>query len=232
MSPSPTARGPSDVFARPTSAILCGANRSLLNWVAYGLAASEGREFVWTNVELDGEVMEDSDLLSKDLIPRDRFLTVRPNTLVRDEFAGNVALGGLVRTDEPTEAIRRFADFLRLPLHTQAVISRLPRTGPPVVLVLSNVQRMAALYPTEAVAPTVRSIVESGASLLLTWADAPSKGRFAFENVLHLRGSEPSAWREAVLRVEQASPDGPLRAGDELCLGDFAPVASTLTKVL
>jgi len=223
---------PSEMFSRSTSVFLCGDSRPLLNWVAYALIAAHSAGLVWTNIQLEDEVPDDADLLSTKLLPPDRFLTVSPKELAPDDFAGNVALGGLVRSDEPPDVVRRFADFLRLPLHTQALLSRLPRDGTAVVLVLSNGHRIAALYTTATVAPTVRSIVEAGASLLMTWADAPPGGRLAFEHVLHLRGNAPAAWRDAVLRVEKGSSSGPLRTGAEFRLGDWPMVASILGKSL
>ncbi|HYB63045.1 MAG TPA: hypothetical protein VEE86_01300 [Thermoplasmata archaeon] len=220
------------LFDRPTSAILCGTDRPLLNWVAYALSSAPGVESIWTDVRLDDELLDPSDLLHRDLIPKERFLTVSPDKLARDDFAGNLALGGLVRSDEPEQTVRRFADFLRLPAHTQALIARIPRDDRPVVLVLSNAHRLAALYRSHDVAPTLRAIVESGVSLLMTWADALSGGRLAFDRILHVRGTMASGWRRAVLSVERGPPVGVLRPGAEVALEDYPPVATVLGGLL
>ncbi len=166
------------------------------------------------------------------LIPSDRFIPVLPGELARDELAGNVALGGLMRSEAEEGLVRRFADFLRLPSQTQDMISRLPREGPSPVLVLSGGQRLAALYPPEKVGPTIRSIVQFGGSMLMTWAEAPAENRLEFERVLHVRGFESSKWRDAVLTVEKGWSTGPLRTGAELRLGDVAPVAMVLGRTL
>jgi hypothetical protein len=112
------------------------------------------------------------------------------------------------------------------------MISRLPREGPSPVLVLSGGQRLAALYSPEVVGPTIRSIVQFGGSMLMTWAEAPTGGLLEFERVLHVKGYEPSKWRDAVLTVEKGWSTGPLRTGAELRLRDVAPVAAVLSKTL
>lgn len=222
---------PVGLFQRPTSVILCGNSRPLLNWVAYALAVGNPAGVVWTEIKLDGEVREEDDLLTKQRIPSDRYFEVPPDELVLDDFAGNVAVSGLITTDDSPDTVRRFTDFLRLPPHIQALLSRLSADGPAPVLVLSNGQRLSALYSKQTVGPALRSVVESGASLLATWAEAPTESRHLFENVLHLKGGELSAWRDAVLRVEVAPPYGPLRAGETIPLRDFPAVASVLVEV-
>lgn len=223
---------PPDLFDPRTSVLLCGSGRSLLRWVAYAFVAERPGGFFWGHVRMEGEVFEDTDLLKTQRLPRDRFISVLPTELMRDELAGNVALGGLMRSEEEDAQVRRFADFLRLPKQTQDLFSRLPREGPSPVLVLSGGQRLAALYSLESVGPTVRSIVHFGGSMLMTWAEAPPAGRFEFERVLHLDGYETSKWRDAVLTVEIGWPTGPLQTGAKLRLRDVAPVASVLRTTL
>jgi hypothetical protein len=223
---------PPDPFDPRTSVFLCGSSRSLLRWVAYAFVADRPGGFVWGHVRMEGEVLEDTDLLKTQHIPEDRFVSVSPSELVRDELAGNVALGGLMRSEGEGEHVRRFTDFLRLPKQTRDLFSRLPREGPSPVLVLSGGQRLAAFYSLETVGPTVRSIVQFGGSMLMTWEEAPMAGRFEFERVLHLTGYEPSKWRDAVLTVEKGWSTGPLQTGAELPLKDVAPVASVLGRTL
>ena len=221
---------PQNLFADRTSVFLCGSERPLLRWVAYALVANHPGGFLWGHVQMEGEVFEESDVLATPLIPRDRFIPVRPTELKRDELAGNVALGGLMRSDADEETVRRFADFLRLPAQTQELFSRLPQGGAIPVLVLSGGHRLAALYSRAEVAPTLRSILEIGGSMLMTWADAPPAGRQEFDHVLHLKGYEPVNWREATLKVEKGWPSTPLRTGTEIRLADVPLIAKVLAK--
>jgi len=221
---------PPPMFEPRTSVFLCGSGRSLLNWVAYSFVADHPGGFLWGHVQLEGEVLEDTDLLKTSLIPPERLITVSPKELVRNEFAGNLAVGGLVRSDNADEWVFRFSDFLRLPEQTQDMISRLPPGEPRPVLVLSGAHRLGALYSTETVGPTLRSILDVGGSVLMVWSDAPVAGRHHFERVLHVKGEEPSNWRNALLTVEKGWPSGLLQTGAAVRLRDIAPVASILGK--
>jgi len=219
-----------DLFEPRTSVFLSGSSRPLLNWVAYALVAERPGGFLWGHVQLEGEILDEGDLLKTQLIPRDRLIIVSPIELVRDELAGNLALGGLVRSEKADDSVRSFADFLRLPAQTQEMISRLPREGPQPVLVLSGGHRIAPYYSAETVGPTIRSIVESGGSMLVTWADTLVAARLEFERVLQLKGDEPAKWRDAVLKVEKGWSTDPLRSGAELRLGDLPGIASVLSR--
>jgi len=198
--------------------------------MAYALVARHPGGFLWGHVRLEGEVFDDDDPLKRSLVPADRFLLVAPRDLAPDDASGEIALKGLARTGDEEEPVRRFADFLRLPAQTQDLFSRLPREGPSPVLVLTGAQRLTALYTREAVGPTVRSILQFGGSVLMTWADAPPLGRREFEHVLHLRGHDPTRWREALVTVEKGWPHGLLRTGAEVRLGELPLVASILEQ--
>lgn len=223
---------PSDLFDPPTSVLLCGGSRALVRWVAYALVADRPGGFVWGHVRLEDEVFEEDDPLKTPLLPRDQVISVLPSELVRDEFEGNVAVGGLLRPKEDEELVRRFADFVRLPKQTQDLLSGLPRGGASPVLVLSGGHRIAAFYTAETEAPTIRSIVGSGASMLIIWEDAPLARRFLHDHVLQLKGYETSKWKDAVLTVEKGWPTGPLQTGTVLPLRGIAPVASVLSRTL
>jgi hypothetical protein len=223
---------PDRIFNRPTSVIVCGSNRPLLNWVAYALASITDPGFIWTDVRLQGEVLADADPLSRNLIPPDRMNVVHPKELALHRGGAKAVAESVIRADEPTDTVRRLADFLRLPLHTQRLLSAGPSQGQPMVLVLSNGHRLVAFYPTDAVGPTVRAIVESGATLIMTFADAPPEGRLVFETVLHLEGNDTRGWRQASLTAEKGPADGPLRSGSAYRLGEFDPVTDILASGL
>ncbi len=222
----------SGLFHPRTSVVLIGSNRARLNWLAYAFVRDYPGGFLWGHVRLEGEVLDDDDLLKTQIIPPEKFISVAPSELMRNELAGNVALGGLSRSEEDEESVSRFADFLRLPEQTQRLFSELPTEEPRPVLVLSCAHRLATLYPIEALGPTVRSVVELGGSTLQTWADAPSSSRFAFEHILHLKRDESRSWRDTVLAVEKGWPTGPLRTGAELRVGDLPSVEAVFEKSL
>jgi len=220
-----------DLFEPRTSVILCGNGRSLLNWVAYALVLGHPGGFLWGHVQLEGEVLEDSDLLRTQLIPPDHFIVVAPKELQRDELAGNAVLSYLIRSEGDDEAARSFSGFLRLPQQTQEMIAQLPHDGPRPVLVLSGAHRLHTFYPPDVVGPVIRTIVETGGPVFMLWADAPNANRFGYEHILHLKGDEPSRWKEAFITVEKGWNQGPLQVGAKVGLRDLPPVAAVLGKM-
>lgn len=220
------------LFSDFKSAILLGEDRPLLNWVAYAFASLTDREFLWVNVESKGEVVAEGDVLARGLIAPDRFSSVRAGELAPSDATANIAVSGVIRGDEPPDNLQRLLDFLRLPERTQAKLSSIVASGRPKVVVLSNAHRLASFYPVEIVGRLLRAIGEAGAQLIVTFADAPNEGRFAFDVILHLEGHDPKNWRQAKLRVEKVPPTGLLRAGSEQRLGEIGPIATVLAPYL
>jgi hypothetical protein len=211
------------LFKGPVSVILIGDDRPLLNWVAYALASLQDPDFLWIDIRAKGEVLNASDPLARDAIPSDRLKLANASDFSPDHAMANIAVSGVIRDDELPENVQILLDFLRLPQRTQAVLSA---TGPgtrPRTYVLSNAHRLGSLYPVEIVGPLLRAIRETGTITIMTFADAPNDGRFAFDLVVHLTGHDAENWKQATLRVEKGLPDGPFQTGSEyrLCDLDF-----------
>ena len=221
------------IFRGPTSTIVWGDDRSLLNWLAYALAVVTDPEFTWTDVRYPGQVLPETDPLARNLIPPDRLNVVRTTDLIPDDAAANAAVSAVIRPDESPDDVQRVIDFLRLPATTQRVLERPRPGGQAKVAVLSNGHRIVAIYPTpDVVDPTLRAIVASNTILIMTFADAGPEGRFRFENVLNLEGTVRDGWRSATLTVEKWGPGGPFEAGAKHRLADLPTVAEVLTRAL
>ena len=219
-----------DLFEPRTSVIMCGSGRALLNWVAYALVEMHPGGFLWGHVQLEGEVLEETDLLKTSLIPPDHLIVVPPGRLERNDFEGNVALTYLNRSGGEEEAVQSFSEFLRLPHQTQEMIAGLPRDGPRPVLVLSGAHRLHTFYPPDVVGRVIHAVVEAGGPVFMLWADAPNANRFGYEHVVHLEGQAPSKWKEGVLTVEKGWTHGPLQTGAKVGLRDLPPVAKVLQR--
>jgi len=223
---------PERTFNRPTSVLVWGTSRPLLNWVVYALASEADPKFIWTDVRRGDEVMTDADPLVHNMVPPDRLAVVYPGQLAPNDAAANMAIAGVIRDDRPTDAVRRLVDFVRLPLSTQRLLTGVPSRSRPMVLVLSDAQHMVVFYPTATVASLVRAVVEAGAILFVTFVNTPPQSRQEFETVLHVEGNDPRAWREATLRVEKGPSAGPLRGGSTHRLSEFNPIATVLAHNL
>jgi hypothetical protein len=221
------------VFPKPTSLFICGNDRSLLNWVAYAVAIANDRTFSWTDLRQADQRPDGDDPLSRNVIPSGQLRVLRPQELALNTSHANLAVSGVVRSDEPPENVQRLLDFLRLPDPTQQTLARPRGDGGIRTAVLSNSHRLAALYPAlNDVQSTVRAIVASDAILIMTFADAPPEGRVAFETVLLVDGSVRAGWRNATVRVEKGLAAGPFAAGRQFLLGEFSALANVLARSL
>ena len=222
---------PGELFQRPTSVILCGSQGPLLDWVVFALASRAPGGYFWTDVRLEGQPADTIGPLGRRAIPEDHLSVLSPQELTTNDALANAAITGGLRPEERLSEIERVSDFLRLPSHTQALIAAQRTSGAPAVLVLSNAQRLAALYPPTTISPVLRAMVAADVSVVLVFADAPPRARVEFDNVWHLDSAELSRWRDAVLRIEKANTRPPLTAGKGVPLRDLPAVAETLQGV-
>ena len=137
----------------------------------------------------------------------------------------------MIHPEEPGDQKQVLVNFLRLPEHTQDLISRAPKTGLVPALGLSNCHRIAALFPPETIRPTLQGIKDSGSSLIITWADALPGSAKEFDFVLGIEGLGPRSWRSALLRCDRGDSSGAIRAGKRFRLGDLAPIAEVLSPL-
>jgi len=223
---------PEPLFSKSTSVILIGDDRPFLNWVAFALASATDPGFLWVDARPSGEVLSERDPINQNVIAASRFAAVRPSALAPDHARANIAVSAVVRDDEPPESLQLLMDFLRLPERTQARLSEIVATGPPRVVVLSNAHRLIGYYTVESVGPLMKAILSTGIVVLMTYADAPTDGRFGFTIVLHLEGRDPNAWRQASLRVEKGLATGIFRQGATHRLSEIEPIAKVLSQHL
>jgi len=212
---------------QPTSLLLHGSNRALLNWVMFAVLDRSHPGFWWTDVRLREERLDPLDPLARHVIPEDHLGVIAPTVLQREPDR-SATLATMIRPDEPPPSLQRVMEFLRLPKHTQELISSRPATKRPAQVALSNCHRLAAIFPAGSVEPTVRAILASGVSLALTWADALPASAQHFDFVLGVEGSGPANWQQATLHCEIGNSSGLARAGQRFKLGELRPIAEVL----
>lgn len=232
MAGATDAMNPSDLFLRPSSTFLWGRSRPLLNWVAYALASTNPAGYRWTEVREGGGKDDDLGPVSQARIPASHLSLRTPKQLRQSDAEANLAIGAIVRSEGGSGSVPRIVDFLRLPAPTQALLSKLPVSASPIVIALANGDRIVHLYPEATVDHVLRTIVEGGVCLLVTYADVARVAHLHFDHVLHLEGSGPRSWREATLRIEKGPDSGPLRTGRTFRLADVGPVAAVLSPAL
>jgi len=219
-------------FQKPTSVFLYGPAGPLLDWVAWAFAQSAPGGYHWTDVRTRIDVPDPAGPVAKGVVPP-RSLSVRdPEELAPDHAAANAGITAGIRAGDGRSQLERIEGFLRLPRPTQALIASTRPAGPPLVLIVSNGQRLLPMYTVDAVRSALHTILASGIALLDVFAGIPGDARFVFENVWRLGASQPREWREATLEVERATPHGPLPAPGVLKLGAVPVVAEELKRAL
>lgn len=220
-------------FRQPSSVFLSGDDRTLLKWVALALLAPYASRVYWTDVRLEGEETDPLDPILTHAVPPERVQVVHARELQRDEEGARrveSASASMIRSEDPPESLRRVADFLRLSTHTQERISSTAMPDDVAILVVANAHRLVALYPEATVAPTIRSILESGAGVVVLWSDALPSAREGFDLVLRVEGRGIENWRDATLRCDRGAFRGPLSTGKPFRLSDLPSVARVLER--
>jgi len=227
MGPSPALGLIPELTHHPTSVLLHGSSRPLLNWVMYAVLDRSNPNFRWTDVRLREERLDPLDPLARHVLPEGQLSIIEPAMLQRSPDPGR-AVSTMIHSDEPAGSLQRVMEFLRLPAHTQELISQASPTKRPAQFGLSNCHRLAAIFPVNSIQPTLRAILSSGVSLVMTWADALPASAQLFDFVVGVEGSDPAAWKEAVLNCELGRSEGPVRVGSKLRLGELRSVADVL----
>jgi len=219
-----------DLFRRPTTVILFGTHRPLLHWVGYALGCRGPSEYFWTDIRLAGQLPDPTEPLALGVVSTDHLSVVAPDDLRQNDTGANVAISAVIRSDEPPDNIRRIVDFLRLPSHTQELLSSRSQSARPLVLLLSNAHRIAVMYPAETMAAVLRSFVDFGTCLFALFGDDPPRGRMEFDHVLHLSAHDLQHWGEAEIRVEKGDANGPFAMGRPVALKEIPQVAALLSE--
>jgi len=220
-------------FSRPTSVFLYGPPGPLLDWVAWAVASQAPGGYHWTDVRLDGEGPEPLGPLSQGTVPPEHLAIVHPYELAPDHAVANAAISVGIRPDEHSVQLERLVDFLRLPPRTQKFLSATAPTGPPLVLIVSNGNRLLPFFNTrESVRSANRALTDNGFAILDVFSQVPSDARFVFDHVWRLGEGTVRNWRKSKLEIEQAGSSGSLSSDGKLTLEELGPVASVLARAL
>ena len=228
MEPSPVGVLIPELTQRPTSVFLHGSNRALLNWVMYALLDRSDPNFRWTDVHLRGRATGPTRPSRAPRHPRESAEPCRTRRVSNAARTPPLRYRRWFIRRSLAESIRRALAFLRLPSHTQDLISRTSPGGSPAQVGMSNGHRLLAAFPAATVQPTIRAILDSGVTFVMTWADAVPSTSKAFDFVLGVEGAGPADWNNAVLNCGIGNSVGPVRAGKRLRLGELGPIANVL----
>ena len=222
---------PDHLFARPNSVFVYGAARSLVNLTVFAFAEATNPNFQWVDIGVPEEERPSLDPVGLGWIPEERLWVVdRPDTLRPDDLSANLALFGLIRSDEPPATLVQVSEFLRLPELSQRILaSRVPDGHPGVVAVLNSHRVMASFSPSRV--PSILSVhLRAGFSVIVGYTEAAGPGRSAFDFVFRLEGTGSDGWRTTHLVCEKGISSGPLRDARPVALGEIPILANVMTR--
>jgi hypothetical protein len=234
--PGPTAGTsvfPARLFNRPSSVLVYGSCRPLVNLTLFALATTTNPDLEW--VEL-GEPKEDRTLLDPvqlGWIPEDRLWRVNDlGALQPTALSQNLSLVGTIRADEPPETLAQITEFLRLPDRSQRILATRPPDGRPGVVAVTDTHRAERAFSANRVPSILTVHRNAGFSVFIGHADSPGPGRNLFDFVFHLNGENEDAadWKKRELVCERGISSGPLREARPVLLEDIPIVAHVLFR--
>ena len=219
---------------RPASFLIVGRNRALTNWIALSIASALDPSYLWTEFQShEQDPPGSSGPLVSGAIPDSRLSLVFPEQLIPNEEEGRLAAAAaatVIRSDEEHDSVRGLEQFVRLPLHTQEILSAARPDRGIRALVLANAERVVEHYPRDVTATTLAAILRAGCTVILSFVGPPPPGRAVFDYVLEVPEPELTRWREASLHCEKGSSEGPFRSDASLPLSTLPGLAGYLEK--
>lgn len=205
---------PRRLFERPSSVLVYGPSRPLVNLTLYALAHHTNPEFHWVEVGAIPQPPTVSEPVQLGWIPDSRlWLVDRSNTLRPNDAAAALPLGELISPDEPPESLRQFVDFLRLPDQAQRLIAAQTPNGSPGVVAVPDTDRLEGTFSASEVDSLLAVHREAGLSVMVGHRGSPGSGRDVFDFVFRLQGRDerPDGWKKNQLVCEKGITSGPLR---------------------
>ena len=208
----PTSLFPEHLFDRPNAVFVYGPSRPLVNLALFAFAEATTPDFQWLDIGIPGEERTAFDPIRLGWIPEERLWKVdRPDALRPDDLAANLALFGLIRSDEPPKSLIHLTEFLRLPETSQRILATRPLDGKPGALAVTNAHRVMATFPTNRVPPILAVHRSAGFSVFVGYSESAGPGRGLFDFVFRLDCEHIGDWKKGHLVCEKGITSGPLR---------------------
>ena len=189
---------------RAVAILVWGGPQPIVNRLIFSMARSLDPTPLWLEVSQRGEQPE--PLRLGWLPPEQVYVSERPEDLETSRAVGNLALWGIVRSDEPATTLARLTDFVRLPPLVQQVLGGSTDDGRLRALAVGNADRMAHLFRErpEELQWLVDYLREASLCLIVGASGPPSAGRGTFDCEYRVEGSTMSNWREATIVCDRS----------------------------
>jgi len=222
------------VGAGPWATFLHGPCREVLHRVAYAFGAATHPTLYWVSICDEGRVPEIEDPIRLGWVSEDRhYVLSTPDARPQDAVA-NMALGTIVRSDEPESTLSEITDFIRLPGVIQDAVSRSGIDPPRPVLVVADSDRVRAYYPTdvEGVRHVIDPFRRNQMLAIFTAVGAPGAGRMAFDFVFKVQAQSLATWKAGQLIVEKSPVGTAFHRGESYSLAHIPGLAAAFESHL
>lgn len=208
-----------------------GRPRTLVNLVLFALAEATNPEFQWVEIGMPEEGRPPLDPAALGWVPKGRLWVVEhPDSLRPDDLSANRALFGLIRSDEPPEALAQVAEFIRLPDVSQRILASRPPDGQPGAVAVVNAHRVMSTFSADRVPSILEVHRNAGFSVLVGYTESAGPGKALFDFVFRLDGDGATDWKNALLVCEKGIASGPLRDGRPVHLEEIPILAELLSR--
>lgn len=204
---------PANWDQRAVAIIVTGETRGLVNRVAFSMARSLDPAPFWLEIVEHGE---DPEPLRMGWVPTERlYVTERPEDLEPARAVGNLALWGVVRSDEPATLLAQLTDFVRLPPLVQEVLGRTTADSRLRAVAVGNADRIGPLFAQhpEEVAWLVDYLRTSSLCLILASTGYIGPSRTAFDCEFRVIGDSLERWKEATITCDRSRVAGTFSIG-------------------
>jgi len=207
---------------RPTSLVVHGLHRPMVNLALFALAREANPNLVWMELRLVGEPPHPGDPVGLGWVPEsqrvtiDRLDAMRPNEV----FAGP-AFSDLILDRPPDDTIDRLLDFLTLPEASQQLIASRPVGSAPGLVAVADAHRLISSYPSALLGPVLAAHRAAGYSLFVGYTEVPCPAFDAFDYRVVIEGDRLEDWPRARVVCEHGDERGTLRTGASYRLSEL-----------
>lgn len=184
------------------------------------LALAIGRfvdpSFEWLSVREERSHPSEEESWVRRLLPEGRILaSMSAGELHGGSHVSKETLNSMVRPDGTTAERTSLEHYFLLPTSFQSLLDEAGPLGAVRVIVVSNTERLARLYPSDPgeMRPFADVFSRHGLTMISTAVPPPYAGRYAFDIVLRVDVDSVEDWRAGRLVVEKGLSFGEYRTG-------------------
>jgi len=224
---------PARLFEQPAMVFVYGPSSALVNLTLFALASHANPEFHWVEIGALTKERVPCDPVRLGWIPENRVWRVdRPDSFGPDQRSAAVPLSGMIRSDEPSDAVSHFTEFLRLPDTSQQILTSGSGVGKPGVVAVTNADRVEGTFPASIVPAILEVHRRSGFSVMIGYGEKVSPERSLFDFVFRLQGDDhfDGGWKNVELVCEKGVASGPLRVGHAVRIGEIPLLSEIISR--